>query len=85
MEHLLDASFLGKLLVSPENVRLVWKVIAIYKHCSLFGLVIGNEGKKFYTIDASGLYYKHITIANDNSRVINKLETSLTDGARVVN
>jgi len=32
----------------------------------------------------SGLYYKHITIVNDDSRVINKLETSLTDDARVI-
>jgi hypothetical protein len=32
----------------------------------------------------SGLYYKPITIVNDDSRVINKLEASLTDDARVV-
>jgi hypothetical protein len=33
----------------------------------------------------SDLYYKHITIVNYDSRVINELETSLTDDARVVN
>jgi hypothetical protein len=32
----------------------------------------------------SGLYYKPITIINDNSRVTNRLETSLNDDARVV-
>jgi hypothetical protein len=32
-----------------------------------------------------GPYYKQITIINDDSRVINMLETSLTDDARVVN
>ncbi len=32
----------------------------------------------------SGLYYKPIMIVNDDSRVINKLETGLTDNARVV-
>jgi hypothetical protein len=32
----------------------------------------------------SGLYYKPMMIINDNSRVINKLKTSLTDDARVV-
>ncbi len=32
----------------------------------------------------SGLYYKLITTVNDNSRVVNKLETSLTDEARVI-
>ena len=32
----------------------------------------------------SGLYNKPITIVNDNSKVVNKLETSLTDDASVV-
>ncbi len=32
----------------------------------------------------SGLYYKPITFVNDDSSVINKLETSLIDDARVV-
>ncbi len=32
----------------------------------------------------SGLYYKPMTIVNDNSRVINKLEASLTDDTRVI-
>ncbi len=50
LEHLSDASFLGKLLVLPANVRLDWKVNARYKHSSLFGLVISNKGKKFYNI-----------------------------------
>ncbi len=46
-----DASFLGKLLVLPVNVRLDWKVISRYKHSSLFGRVVSNKGKKFYNID----------------------------------
>ncbi len=33
---------------------------------------------------SSGLYYKSIMIVNDDSSIINKLETSLTDDARVV-
>ena len=32
----------------------------------------------------SGLYYKPMTIVNDDSRVVNKLEASLTDDARVI-
>ncbi len=32
----------------------------------------------------SGLYYKLITIVNDDSSIINKFETSLIDDARVV-
>jgi hypothetical protein len=46
MEDLSDASFLGKFLVLPTNVRLDWKVFARHKHSSLFGLIISNEEKK---------------------------------------
>jgi len=42
----------------PANVRLDWKVIAKYKHSSLFGLVISDEGKKFYNIDTWLLSYE---------------------------
>jgi hypothetical protein len=31
-----------------------------------------------------GVYYKPMMIINDDSRVINKLEASLTDDARVI-
>ena len=51
LEHFSDASFLGNLLVLPANVRPDWKVIARYKHSSLFGLFISSEGNKFYNID----------------------------------
>ncbi len=50
MEDLSDASFLGKLLVLPANVRLDWKVIARYKHSSLFGLVVYSKEKSFITL-----------------------------------
>jgi hypothetical protein len=36
------------------------------------------------SIGSCGLYYKPMTIVNDDSRVVNKLETPLTDDARVV-
>jgi hypothetical protein len=32
----------------------------------------------------SGLYYKHITIVNGNTSIVNKFESSLTDKTRVV-
>jgi hypothetical protein len=35
-------------------------------------------------IETGGLYYKPMTIVNDDARVISKLEASLTDDARVV-
>ncbi len=50
-EDLSDASCLGKLLALIANVRLDGKVMARYKHSSLFGLVFCNEEKKFYDID----------------------------------
>jgi hypothetical protein len=44
---------LDKLLVLPANVWLDWKVVASYKHSSLFGLFVSDEGKKFFDIDCS--------------------------------
>jgi hypothetical protein len=35
-------------------------------------------------IGSSSLYYKPMTIVDDNSRVVNKLEASLTDNAKVI-
>jgi hypothetical protein len=58
LERRSDASFLGKLLVLPANVRLDWKVIARCKHSILFGLVVSSKGKKFYEIDTWGQCYK---------------------------
>ncbi len=50
LEYLSYTSFLGRLLVFLANVRLDWKVIASYKHSSLFGLIDSDKGKKFYNI-----------------------------------
>ncbi len=36
------------------------------------------------TFQSSGLYYKPMTIVNDDARVVNKLEASLIDDTRVV-
>ncbi len=55
-----------------------------HKQSSLFFLSIGDEEKKFYNTDISGLYYKHMTIIIYTSSIINKLEALLTDDARVV-
>ncbi len=43
--------FYGTGPLLPANVKLDWKVVVKYKHSSLFGLVVSNEGKKFYNID----------------------------------
>jgi hypothetical protein len=39
------------------------------------------QPNQMFASKASGLYYKLITIVNDNSRVINKLETSIIEDA----
>jgi hypothetical protein len=45
--------------VLPANVRLDWKVIARYKHSSLFGLVFSNERKKsFITLTPGGWTFR---------------------------
>jgi hypothetical protein len=48
-------------------------------------LSVNHDRSEMFTFLVSGLYYKHITIVHDGSRVINKHETSLTDDARVIN
>jgi hypothetical protein len=50
LKDLSDASFLGKFLVLPTNVRLNLKVIARYKNSSFFSLIISNEEKSFITL-----------------------------------
>ncbi len=60
MEHLSDASFLGKLLMLPANARLDWKVIANY-HSSLFVHVISNEEKKVLITLTPGVNVKKLS------------------------
>ncbi len=45
-----------------ENIRLAWNRIA----------VINNYLRNFYNTSPIDLYHKHITIVNDNSRVVSK-------------
>ncbi len=42
------------------------------------------ETERSHNIDTSGLYYKHMTIVNYASSIVNKLEALLTDDARVI-
>jgi hypothetical protein len=66
LECLSDASFLGKLLVLLANVILDLKVIARYKHSSLFCLIVSNEGKKLYNIDTWCQCYKTFFFVADD-------------------
>jgi hypothetical protein len=50
LEDLSDASFLGKLLVLPANVKLDWKVIARYKHYLIWPHHQQQRKKSFITL-----------------------------------
>ncbi len=41
------------------------EVIASYKHSSLFGLAVSDEGKKFYNIDPLCQSYETFFFVND--------------------
>ncbi len=45
--------------------------------------ICGEQNISFIN-ETSGRYYKPVTIVSDDSRVVNKLEASLTDDARVI-
>jgi hypothetical protein len=53
-------------------------ILILYKNNTLHTITVSFN---FFT---SGLNYKPMTIIKDDSRVITKLETSLTDDARVI-
>ncbi len=50
LEHLSDASFLGKPLVFPANVRLDWKVIASTNTLAYLASTTGTKEKCFITL-----------------------------------
>ena len=64
---------------------LLWNDVA---YCTKYmAITIYNSGAVFTTLhflECCGLYYKPMMIINDDYRVVNKLEASLTDDARVV-
>jgi hypothetical protein len=51
---------------------------------SLFQECVRVEGIKDYGPDTRGMNYKPMTIVNDDSRVVNKLDAPHTDAARVI-
>jgi hypothetical protein len=47
-------------------------------------VVLAVDVMRIFNLVNSGLYYKPLMFVNDDSRIINKLEASLTDNARVI-
>ncbi len=68
---------LGWLWPCPQILKPDWIRVSKDKPSSLLGLVVTNEGKKFYNIDTSGLYYKTIMIVNDDRKWRHNLEHHL--------
>ncbi len=54
------------------------------KHSSFLGPSLVKKKIRVVKARPCGLYYKPMTIINDDARVVNKLEASFTDDARVV-
>ncbi len=50
-------------------------MIASYEHSSLFGLVVSNEGKKFYDIDTWANVIKLFTTVSDEEIKFDKIDT----------
>ncbi len=63
LEHLSDASFLGKLLVFPANVRLGWKVIAGTNTPAYLASLTVTKEKCFITLTPGVNAKKHFTAA----------------------
>ena len=65
MEHLSDASFLGKLLVFPANVRIDWKVVASTNTLAYLASSTVTKEKSFITLTPSvkviRLFYSSLT------------------------
>ncbi len=61
------------------------KELAQEKHSSLtVQSVTSDDEKRFWNKDICALYYKPITIVNDDSSIFNKLDTSIIDHSVVV-
>ncbi len=67
LEHLSDASFLGKLLVFPANVNTRLESDCQYKHSSLFGLINSDKGKMFYNINTWMIILNYIFLCHFRS------------------
>ncbi len=81
---------LSKVLLSKCETFSKLHLRAYYFLAQIYWLTYGLSYKTFYESIVTplfltcGLYFKPMMIVNDNSRVVNKLEASLTDDARVI-
>jgi hypothetical protein len=68
---------IGCVLVSGNLIKLIL-------HSANVSIANVCQAGLLFSFKTNGLYYKPMMIVNDDSRVVNKLETSLTDDARAV-
>ncbi len=69
---------------ADSPVTLCIKYVMLELQVSLNKLISSNKCLPQFQHITCGLYYKPMTIVNDNSRVVYKLEALLTDDARVI-
>ncbi len=69
--------------IESRTVSKLWPV-AVVQLVGQSTTVPKFKGLSPGVVYTSGLYYKPMTIINEDSRVINNLEASLTDDARVI-
>jgi hypothetical protein len=62
LEQVSNASFLGKLLVFPPNVRLDWKVNASYKHWFIWPTTSVTKKERFYEIETKMTRRRLLTV-----------------------
>jgi hypothetical protein len=79
----------GRLLALYADIRQGWKLLTVPNGLAYYDIAIITTAKKFCGTGPCGLYYKHITIVNDDSRVVSKRCSKLwitivNDDSRVV-
>ncbi len=70
-------------MISLQDCRLIFSTTKVALSARTFNLLNWWVANASYAY-TSGLYYKHVTIVNDDSNIINKFEASLTGDSRVV-
>ncbi len=87
MEHLSDASFLGKLLVFPANVRLDWKVMTSTNTLAYLASSTVTKEKCFITltpgVDDKKLFLSSSLTISPNKLVCLFLEESTFSGSLI--
>ncbi len=78
LEHLSDASFLGKLLVFPANVRLDWKVITSTNSLAYLVSSPVTKEKSFMFLTPDGSFIESAAVPMHKAMSIGNINVTLT-------